>query len=162
MGNEAQRATRAAFTIATIGLALGACSSAPDIDSTNPYAAEYKSALENSISDFERGVLEDGAVSNAEYNEAVDRYLACMRDLGVDVTTEPNGDLYQYVTPMITEFDKHDPTCRTGTIASIELLYDGFINNPENVDPAEERPSAWWKPGWRQRVLCRETWRRPE
>ncbi len=123
------------LTLATIGLALfSACSSGPGIDASNPYAAEFENALENATSDFERGVLEDGEITSAEYEEAVDRYLGCMHDLDVDVTLQASGEMYQFVTSTAEEFDLHDADCRRGTTAWVTQLYDAKINNPENVE----------------------------
>lgn len=129
------RAARTTPAIAVLSLALvGACSDGPGSDEVSPYSAEFENAFANATSDFERGVLEDGEITSAEYEEAMDNYLACMHDLGVDVTLQASGEMYQYETSTVEEFDLHDADCRRGTVAWIEPLYDGTINNPGNVE----------------------------
>ncbi len=101
-----------------------------------PYAAEFDAAYEASTSDFERGVLRDGTISDAEMVEARSRLVACLEDRGVPV--EALGDRYR-LGPFEDEAESRGADsilaeCETGTTALIEPLYAAVLGNPQDED----------------------------
>lgn len=101
------------------------------------------------LSDFEREVLEraveTGSISQADYDEAVNRYLKCTSDLGYDETaTKLASGLYQITPPIFdtdAEADKYSEQsadCAEGTTMVIESLFNQQQNNPDLLaDPRQ-------------------------
>lgn len=121
-------------------LALGAagvlagCTSPVSQDDSEPYAAEFEAAVDAATSNFERNVLEDGEITRSEFDEAVHNYLACLRNIGIDVTAERQGDYYIYGTTDNDGYEASHDACAVGTTAVIEPLYVSMMSNPENGD----------------------------
>jgi len=109
---------------------------APEVDQSNPYAAEISDAYGRATSDFERDVLRDGKIERSEYEESIQRYLDCMHTAGADISTQDQTGYYIYVTPAAEqeEIDQIDLTCTPGTRAVIEPLYVSMLTNPGNED----------------------------
>jgi hypothetical protein len=117
------------------------------------WAAEFEAARAAATSDFEREVLADDKITPAEYDEAVQRYIACMKETlppefadGYQAVKTQFGT-YQYQGPRIHESQNeaweaayaaaHD-ACRTGTTAQIEPIYTEMILNPKRMTPEEQ------------------------
>lgn len=128
--------TRAAYvSLAALFVAVTAGCGGNEQPAEGPWAAEIEEARQQATSDFERDILNDGEITRAEYDEAIDRYLSCMEDAGVRVGTEDMGGYYQYsVAGPSSDYDRHDPDCRRGTIQSIEPVYVAIVRNPNNED----------------------------
>ncbi len=142
-------------------LGLGACSTATEPDDT-PTAGEkiagslvalFEQRLENpNLSDFERDVferaVETGRIDPADYEEAFQRYEACMSDLGYQDTwvMGPDG-IYQITPPQsvitggqaaLDEYGERGTDCADGTTMRIEATYGQQQNNPNLLaDPRE-------------------------
>ena len=65
---------RALLCVLTTAIAGAGCSG--PATATNPYSEDFRQAKEFATSDFERAVLEDGEITRAEYEEAMQRYVA--------------------------------------------------------------------------------------
>ncbi len=113
------------------------CSSASGDDYNGPYYQELKTAYNKATTDFERDVLDDYKITRAEYQEAEDRYLACLLDSGMHASLEEQSGYYILSTPT-SEADRPEiDTCRQGTINLIEPLYVDMLTNPDRLTPAE-------------------------
>jgi hypothetical protein len=135
---------------AAVAIALSGCSSEPDFD--GPYAAEFAAAYERATTDFEREVLADGAITALQYEEAHQRWLACMRDLyprSGDISPALERDehgIYSYTVgaapgllddELDADIDNAMVRCYEGTVDLIATLYNDVTRNPENKTPSE-------------------------
>src|SRR5437762_5310427 len=112
--------------------APAACSSGPP---HHPYLAAVRSADRQATSDFERQVFADGRVTEAEYEEAVDRYVRCANERGVEVTKlrQPAG-YYGYTYTEVPAADGILSSCAEGTTVLIEPIYVAMVTNPQAAD----------------------------
>lgn len=114
----------------------GGCSGPASTD--DPYAEDLRQAKEFATSDFERAVLEDGKVTRSEYEEAVQRYVSCIRDGGGSVEPVDQSGYYVYeISGDIDHYDAISDGCSMGTNNLIEPLYVDILRNPEKLDPDE-------------------------
>lgn len=116
--------------------ALTSCQgSAPN---TAPYGAEFQQAQHDATSEFERQVLAGGSITRSEYEEAVQRYVACGRAKGIAISaTAQTSGLYQYEVPgppLSSAAEDVLTNCATGTTKLIEPLYSDIQQNPKHVD----------------------------
>ncbi|HHW83334.1 MAG TPA: hypothetical protein GX743_05895, partial [Actinomycetales bacterium] len=65
------------------------------VEEENPWADTIREWESRASSDFEREVLSDGEITEAEYREAVDRMITCARDQGVEVSVTESGYFYE-------------------------------------------------------------------
>jgi len=112
--------------------------------SVHPWAREFAAAHAAATSDFERTVLADDTITQAEYDEAVARFVACLRaePQGFSVTAEPDplipgaaiyrGDIAPDVPPEVRQ--RIIASCQEGTTALIEPLFIATIVNPSHTD----------------------------
>lgn len=143
---------RALIFAAIISCAFTGCSTGQDDENSEAdpaLIATFEEFLESAENDFEREVferaLENGEISEEDYEEANSRYLECMEDLGLEetATKKPNG-LYERQPVDLPEGDEEfedrmarSDECAFGTVATIEAAYNMQINNPEGREPAE-------------------------
>ncbi|WP_435299308.1 hypothetical protein [Timonella sp. A28] len=78
----------------TCGIVTGCAEPHADV---NPYEAEFTQAMAAAETDFERSVLQDGKITQAEIDEAHDLYGQCLNENGLDFTRDNNGGM-QIVT----------------------------------------------------------------
>ncbi|MDR1033635.1 MAG: hypothetical protein LBL41_02555 [Bifidobacteriaceae bacterium] len=65
-------------------LILSACSASEPVDtSANPYEAEFAEAREKATSDVQLEILKDGKITDAEIEEVVASYKACLNERGI-------------------------------------------------------------------------------
>ena len=128
-------------------------SSAPPTGMPSMWVAEYDKALADpKLSDFERSVLQDYAITDAEYQEARQRFKDCMADLGWIVTDTANGS-YDIVgapgTANVNQAPDASVTegCSVGTTAYIEFIYLGMKSNPSGVSWAQQIWSCFQRNG---------------
>lgn len=112
---------------------LASCSSSQS--SADPYRADMISAQAHATSDFERQVFADLKITAAEYDEAVQRYLSCVRDHGVDISATKADGYYTFSLIAASGTDQAVTDCRSGTIDLIEPLYVDQLRNPRREDP---------------------------
>ncbi|MDR1265432.1 MAG: hypothetical protein LBK42_07675 [Propionibacteriaceae bacterium] len=122
----------------TLALGLAGCAAGPS--ESGPSLApiwqeQFDQALaDDGLSDFERQVLSDYQVTEAEYQEARDRYRSCMADQGWLVTDQSDGGYSIVSAPGNTQDPPPPPQvhngCMTGSTAWIEPLYLGPRDNP--------------------------------
>lgn len=117
-----------------MGAVVGCSGTDPAAD---PYAEEFRQAKELATSDFERAVVEDGKVSRAEYEEAMQRHVACIRDAGGSVELRDQSGYYVYEVSDAAAYDRISPGCSRGTTDLIEPLFVDILTNPDKLDPDE-------------------------
>lgn len=122
-----------ALTGASLALAaiLGCSAESPE---DGPYSARFAEAMQQATSDFEREVLADGVVTRAEYEEAVERYVECMADVGIKVTLIDQEGYYVYSFAQTPGLDAADIECMRGTTLLVSGLYTDPLKNPGNDD----------------------------
>ena len=129
------RALLCMLTTVIAGVGVG-CSGPPP--TSDPYAEDLRQAKELATSDFERAALEDGKVMREEYEEAVQRYVACIRDGGGSVEPVDQSGYYVYENSGdIDHYDAISDGCSMGTNNLIEPLYVDILKNPEKLDSDE-------------------------
>lgn len=111
---------------------LAACAASPPGD--DPYRARYAEALRAATSDFERAVLEDGEVTRSEYEEAVDQYVACMADAGIETGLHDEGGYYSYSFTKTPDLETTSDRCAEGTTLLVAGLYVDQLTNPGAED----------------------------
>ncbi len=130
--------TRSRLSPVTVGMALlmvaglSACAPGPST-SQGPYDAEFDRARTDSVSDFQRDVLEDGVISDEEFREVRQRYVDCLGDAGMKVKALPDGS-YEYATAPTPEQDDAELQCSSETTKTIEPLYYAMSVNPQKED----------------------------
>jgi hypothetical protein len=112
---------------------LAGCSQGSHDPPRGPYYADIKAAAKQVTTDFERRVLSDGVISRAEYEEAVQRLVACGKQLNTTITPIDEYGLYEYEVP---GGDPNDVmvTCDKHTTITIEPLYAETVQNPHRLD----------------------------
>lgn len=129
--------------VAVIGLMtlISGCSAPKDGSAVTPYSGEIKAAAKQATSDFEKQVLSDGAITRAEYEEAIQRYVACGKQHGLDIGLIDQGGWYTYSMRTPEANDKIEVQCNQGTIMLIGGLYEQIAKNPnhESIDDVEYR-----------------------
>jgi hypothetical protein len=149
--------------LAVASLALTACSSSDEPGAgKSPVAGEklapslvaiFEQRLEEpNLSDFEREVyeraVETGEISAVDYEEAFNRYQACMLDLGYEDTWVKGPDGIFQITPPASiiqggpeaaeEYMEKGTDCADGTTMRIEANYSQQQNNADLLaDPRE-------------------------
>ncbi|HHW84554.1 MAG TPA: hypothetical protein GX743_12230 [Actinomycetales bacterium] len=122
-------------TIATLlplaaALLLSGCSAGTEEGPWSDTIREYGSLAS---SDFERDVLSDGEITQAEYDEAVDRFVSCARDQGVEVEVTGTGYVFEAAPSGQTHAETVVHDCAIGTTSLIEGLWTAMQQNPENI-----------------------------
>lgn len=126
---------RLSFAVAVVALAATGCSaSSGSTPGAGPYSAEIKAAAKQATSDFERGVLSDGVITRAEYQEAIQRYVDCGKQHGLDIGLIDQGGWYTYSMPTVRADDPAEFACNKGTVMLIASLYEQFVKNPNKQD----------------------------
>ncbi|MBN9374871.1 MAG: hypothetical protein J0I40_05670 [Cellulomonas sp.] len=131
-----------ALLMATAGCA--SAQSAPVPTSGPSFADELRLARDAVTTDFERDVLDraiaSGSISDADYAEAVARYLDCTSRKGytIDAVKLSNG-IYRWQPQNVTNDQAYlndTYVCAQGTVMVIESLYRMQVVNPDGLDPA--------------------------
>lgn len=135
---------RVALSVAVIGslFALAACSSS-DEGSYSSTPATVTAALDTAISvgfEWEVGVLEDGVITADEYEEAYDRFMKCVSDLGYvfdgDRYLDPvDGQQWHVMGTYLGpgEAPEEDMRACDDRLSLIETPY--VITTPKRMDP---------------------------
>jgi hypothetical protein len=117
---------------------VSACSNDPL--NGNPYAAEFRAARQQTDIPEILAALDDGVITDAEYQQAVQLTINCLADHGYNA--EYNGDggirIHSGKTTITdadreaTNQDFHD--CELPRKGVLDLLYWGVKENPHNLD----------------------------
>jgi hypothetical protein len=106
--------------------------------------AEIAAARQEATTDFERQALADGKISAAEYAEAHERWLSCMREIYPAETSYVKVSLDRRADGLIgfkvdsgdkdlpQEYDAANERCQVGTIVVLAPLYQSMKQNPDN------------------------------
>lgn len=129
--------------------ALGAAGCTPPAPSPEElFRADFEQAIASATSDFERSVLEDHVISDAEYDESRERLRSCVADGGYELELLPDGTRFQAASDEDLEvvqevFDD----CQIGTVIEIEPLYFSVRLNPEHKDPDQQMAECLQRAG---------------
>lgn len=123
-----------AVALVAAAITFQGCGGAESDPGRGPYYDELRDAGRTATSDFEREALEDGELTRAEYEEAVQRFVGCAADRGVELTAKRQGALYIYQMRTDAENDAVAAECSVGTTQLIEALYGDLVANPANGD----------------------------
>ncbi len=118
---------------ALLGITLTGCSNEQPV-SRGPYFDQIIAASNEAKSDFERQVLSDGTITRAEYEEAVQKLVACAATRGVVVSPVSKGATYSYEVKTSEVSDAAMRQCSVGTTQVIESLYGEIAKNPTKAD----------------------------
>ncbi len=121
-------------TVCALTLALAACSpSEVAISEDNPYKEDFDLALQNATSEFEREVLKDGVITKAEYDEAMNRYVDCVRDHGISISSTDDYGMHTFaVSGDLDAYENEvEPLCSTGLTIHIAPMYYDITRDPQ-------------------------------
>ncbi len=115
---------------------VGACSAgqAPTPAFSGPWGPQMKAAYGSATDPAVKATLEDGKITQAEYEAAVQRMVKCAADQGVTVIPhkQPSG-LYGYeLTTNTSDSEAVFDSCDDSALKPIELLYGPMLVNPQN------------------------------
>ncbi len=144
--SERQVCSRGAWALLGV-LLLAGCSGGPEAV-TGPYAERIEAARAQATSAFEREALADGEVSREEYEEAVQRFLACAAEQDILVEVEDQAGYYIYSSKAEPDdFDRVYGVCAPGTVGILAGLYTDMLVNPTNGDPDTVTASCFVRAG---------------
>ncbi|MDR0285701.1 MAG: hypothetical protein LBI33_12575 [Propionibacteriaceae bacterium] len=91
------------------------------------------------LSDFQRSVLEDYQITDAEYKEGETRFSSCMADLGYAVTFDSRGGYTESAVNGVGSGDmsKADSQCQDESLLWIQGLYFAMRENPDGLPFAQ-------------------------
>jgi hypothetical protein len=134
------------LALGSIALLLTGCGSAnlsqdnvtvpsPDA-SVNPWAAEFAQMRERPVSEFIKQILADDEITEAEFREALDREVQCLRDFGLnpDVFVNPDTGVSQMGLPEDENAAAMESNCWWEWNGGIVDIYPSIVTNPENKD----------------------------
>jgi hypothetical protein len=161
----------AALVLAVSGLLAG-CADAQVEETTpvdgpafsGPWAAEFRSFSEDAASDFERGVLADGEITDQEFSEMTERFSTCLEDAGFAFSGFGPGGSYSAtplspVDPETSQRATDDCSVQTGE-GSIGALRAWITRNPENADTASIMVDCLHRKGLVDAGYTAEDWTR--
>lgn len=123
-----------------------------DAEVAAEWAAEIATAKAKATSDFEREVFADNEITQAEYDEAVTRYVECMsRTLPSEFTpftaTKNQFGMHSFGSPRVpndrdqawtTAYGLADGTCAVGTTTLVGPIFVSQVMNPRRQTPDEQ------------------------
>ena len=113
-------------------VSTAACTAAPAVPE-GPWADDIRLAQAAASSDFQKEAFADGVITRAEYVEGLDLYLACLADVGWDVSLLPQRDYFVFaVAGADASFDAASDACRDQTVGEVEQIYVDMLQNPKN------------------------------
>ncbi|KAA8815578.1 hypothetical protein BW13_10450 [Bifidobacterium sp. UTCIF-37] len=147
MGAMHNRIGHRAFAAAlamVLPMALCACGqqSSPDAQQqfSGPYASDFRHNYETTSSELAKGILRDGKITDAEFEEFIDRYTSCMSSQGVNWSYTDNGEELRGASGDMSQeaLTKATDACHAQT-GYMELvpLYQSLQSNPDNLSRNE-------------------------
>ena len=131
-------------------LVAAGCSSNQPISTVSippMWQAQFDQALADPrISDFERQVLSNPPITDAEYQQAQDLFSSCMADRGFTVTFQDQGgySVSAKTSAYGTQSDYQgseqsaEAFCQIGTIDYIVPIYWGMKSNPQGLSGVQQ------------------------
>lgn len=133
---------------------------------TGPWASDFQVAHANAKSDYERGVLKDGEITSAEYEESKNHLRSCLGDAGYTITWDQRGGFElgsksgKYPDDF---FERSDPVlqhCESKWVGSILYLYEQIRRNPEKKDESALQVACLRSAGLIDEMYTKDQWRR--
>jgi len=130
--------------VVLLGCIFGGCAPAgPSPQASLPavYKAQFDQALADpNLSSFQRQVLSDYQITDAEYQEAVSRYTQCMANDGWQVTFDPSGGHSTVALPGHAWDQERaaadDTSCSNDSTSYVMTIYYQLKNNPQGLNQA--------------------------
>lgn len=129
-------------TSALFVFALASCTSETEPSFTDaimnsPYRSYFEDALTSEQTpQFQKDILIDGVITDAELDEARNRFKTCFEDQGYDVALIPGsyniGDGGTGDPPALVEAAFDD--CQSKFVMAVEPLHNAMLTNPDNVE----------------------------
>ncbi|MGL5829592.1 MAG: hypothetical protein ACRC0L_08500, partial [Angustibacter sp.] len=115
---------------------FAACSGRDDSAdvSAGPYRAKILAAAKVTTSEFQRSILSDGVITEAEYEEAVGRTVACVADRGFTLGKKRGLGGYTYSIEGSPAADTAFTECAAKNSSSVEVLFNEQLVNPHRGD----------------------------
>jgi len=105
---------------------------------TGPWAAEFSELYSKATTDFERAVLEDGAITDQEFAEMSERFRSCLSAANIEFSGFESDGSFEAQTPDSLEgAAAHDKFSQCGKDAGepgIGALHAWIARNPDNQD----------------------------
>ena len=141
------RLATATALAAAVAAVLSGCATrqaAPTASVAAVWNAQITQALADPhLTPFERAVLSDYQITDAEYQEARNGLRQCMADAGWIVTDQPDGSYVTKGAPGTVNQGQGLPpevmlSCEIGTTNYIEPIYVGMRDNPRGLTMAQQ------------------------
>lgn len=109
------------------------------------WRTQFQEVLDDpALTEFERQVLSDFEITDAEYREAQDRFVKCMADQGWEVTFRSDGGWSTGAIPGSAADrngqsvpDQTSDRCENGSVNQIAALYQSIRANPDGLGQAD-------------------------
>jgi hypothetical protein len=133
---------------------------------SGPWASDFQTAYAHAKSDYVRGVLADGEVSAAEYEQSRNHVRSCLADSGLTITWNERGGFElgakngQYPDGF---FERSDPIlqeCETKWAGWIPVMYEQVRRNPQKQDEAALQITCLRNAGLIDETYTKAQWRR--
>jgi len=139
--------------VSLMALAVVACAAAPTGSPTPQgiWKTYFDQALADpNLSDFERQVLSDYQITDAEYQEAKDRFVTCMANKGWIIIYNWDGTYVTQPAPGNTNSAAivgipDGFACSKGTTNWIEPIYWGMRDNPQGLTREQQIRTCFQK-----------------
>ncbi|TRW44399.1 hypothetical protein [Georgenia yuyongxinii] len=155
-----KRSARFAVSVTLLFLVWGLAACAPDeADSDSPYAAEFEQARNQATTDFQREVLADDTITDAEFREVQQRYVDCLADAGIQAVAHENGsfDVSADLSGNNSAADV-ERKCSRDTHMPISGLYLAMHINPNNEDFSKLIVECLHKQGVVEENFTKDDW----
>lgn len=118
------------LTLLTVPVLLLAACAAED-PSDSPYRAEFDRAMLETDSQFQRDILADYVITDAEYQWARERLLRCLADAGITAELTPDGGYVVQGAESAHRIET-DRQCNQDSVTAVQSLYRAMHENPDN------------------------------
>jgi hypothetical protein len=132
------RVLRMLVAVGAAAVLLSGCGAGGDRDdSGRAWAAVIASTSAQASSPFERKVLADGEITDAEYSELQSRIVSCLAGLGLKASFDGDGALtYTQTRSTPVERDRIQACSADNGIRTLALR-DAMVRNPAHLDEGE-------------------------
>ena len=131
--HDDRRSTLVSIGVAALVIVLTGCAAGEDAP-RSPFQADFDQAM-TTTTEFQRSVLEDYEITDAEYSEARNRFKACVEDEGYTLLLEADGTRMEGIQDgQEAAADAVFTRCQDENLGFVEPFYYELRENPQNED----------------------------
>lgn len=119
--------------VTTLVIVLTGCAASEDTP-RSPFQADFDQAM-TTTTEFQRSVLEDYEITDAEYSEARNRFKTCVENEGYTLLLEAEGTRMEGIQDgQEAAADAVFTRCQDENLGYVEPFYYELRENPQNED----------------------------